>query len=42
MILPAGRHVNDDVSGCAVVVDIQQEADVQLEKKSVCDFKCFQ
>lgn len=30
--LPAGVHVNDDVTGCAVVVNVQEEADIQLEE----------
>lgn len=32
MSLPAGVHVNDDVTGCAVVVNVQEEADIQLEE----------
>lgn len=43
MSLPAGVDKNDDVTRCAVVVNVQQEADIQLEKhrKSVGAFKYF-
>ena len=32
MSLPAGVDVNGDVTRCAVLVDVQQEADVQLQE----------
>ena len=37
MSLPAGVDKNEDVTRCAVVVNIQQEADIQLKihRKSV-------
>jgi len=31
--LPAGVDVNDDVTRCAVLVDIKQKADVELQEK---------
>lgn len=31
-LLPAGVEVDDDVTRCAVLVNIQQEADIQLKK----------